>query len=190
MRSLLILWLLFFSSSSSQPQDKPQSGTPRLEKSAYFAFVDRDYIFTIEAVEPGVLLLNFVSMADEEIKLIAKNIRIGLDNRKVPVKLLSVETGDYNQPMRVGWLNIRPRSSFGVRITGDFDDAKEISSAVIRLGDEDLKLAPLTSFDFEYLAVRINRINLGSPDFSEDWRVLRFEKLGTRSPARKSVRDF
>jgi hypothetical protein len=54
------------------------------------------------------------------------------------------------------------------------------------LGDEDLKLAPLTSFDFEFLAARINRLNLGSPDFSEDWRVLRLEKLGSRSPARRS----
>ncbi len=183
---MLLLWLPLLMQLPGPPQANPPSGSRPLDKSPYLAFVDHDYIFTIEVVDPGVLLLNFVSMSEVEVKLVAKNIRIGLDNRKVPAKLLSVETGESNQPMRVGWLNIRPRSSFGVRLIGDFGEAKEISGASIRLGDEDLKLAPLASYDFEFLATRVNRINLGSPDFSEDWRVLRFQKLGSRSFARKT----
>ena len=184
-RILLILWLSLLGQLPTQSPENPPSANHSLEKSPYFAFVDRDYIFTIEVVKPGILLLNFVSMAEGEVKLVAKNIRIALDNRKAPVKLLSVETGDYTQPMRVGWLNVRPRSSFGVRLVGDFSEVKEISGAAIRLADEELKFAPLSSYDFEFLATRINRINLGSPDFSEDWRVLRFQKLGSRSFARK-----
>jgi len=180
-RTILILLLLL----QAQAQEKSPSGRPPLEKSAYFAFVDRDYIFTIEVVDPGVLLLNFVSMTDTQMKLAARDIRIGLQNRETAAKLLSVETGDFNQPMRVAWINILPRSSFGLRLTGDFGDVKEIYSAVLRLGDEDFMLAPLTSFDFEFLAARINRINLGSPDFSEDWRVLQFQKLGSRSSVRR-----
>jgi len=31
----------------------------------------------------------------------------------------------------------------------------------------------------------VNRLNLASPDFSDDWRVLKLELLGSRSPARK-----
>jgi hypothetical protein len=182
----LILWLSFLGQLPAQSQDSAPSDSRPLEKSAYFAFVDHDYIFTIEAVKPGILLLNFVSMADVQIKLIAKNIRIALENRKEATKLLSVETGDFNQPMKVGWLNIRPRSSFGVRLAGDFGDAKEIFGATVRLGDEELKLVPLTNFDFEYLAARINQINLGSPDFSEDWQVLRFKKMGSRARVRKT----
>jgi hypothetical protein len=189
-RSLLVFWLSFFGQLPTQPQEPSPSAGKALDKSAYYAFVDRDYIFTIEVVEPGIPLLNFISMAEGETKLVAKNIRIELQNRKAATKLLSIETGDANQPMRVGWLNIRPRSSFGLRLVGDFGDAKEISGAIIRLGEEDLTLAPLTSFDFEFLAMRINRINLGSPDFSEDWTTLRFQKLGSRAPARKSSRDF
>jgi hypothetical protein len=188
--SFLLLWLSFLGQLPAQPQAPSPSGAKALDKSAYYAFVDRDYIFTIEVVQPGIPLLNFISMADVETKLVARNIRIELQNRKTATKLLSVETGDASQPMRVGWLNIRPRSSFGLRLVGDFGDAKEISGALIRLGDEDLTLAPLTNFDFEFLAMRINRINLGSPDFSEDWTVLRFQKLGSRAPARKSSRDF
>jgi hypothetical protein len=187
---LLILWLSFLGQLPVQPKENPSSSSKALDKSAYYVFVDRDYIFTIEVVKPGVPLLNFISMAEAETKLIAKNIRIELQNRKAPTKLLSIETGDANQPMRVGWLNIRPRSSFGLRLVGDFGDAAEISGAIIRLGDEDLTLAPLTSFDFEFLALRINRINLGSPDFGEDWAVLRFQKLGSRAPVRKPGRNF
>jgi hypothetical protein len=158
-------------------------GAPPLEKSAYFAFVDHDYIFTIEFVNPGVPLLNFVSMTDADSKIFSKNIQLILENRKASVKLFSIETGDSKQPLATAILTIHPRSSFGVRITGDFGNAQEALGATIRLGDEDLKLAPLTNFDFEVLVSKVNRINLGSPDFSEDWQMLRLSKLGTRSPS-------
>ena len=181
---IMLLWLSFPGQAPALSPANPPSDSHPLEKSPYFAFVDRDYIFTIEVVKPGVLLLNFVSMSEVETKLVAKNIRITLENRKTVVKLIHVETSDFTQPMRMGWINIHPRSSFGLRLEGDFGDVKEIYGAAIRLGDEDLKLAPLASFDFEFLAMKINRLNLGSPDFSEDWRVLRMEKLGSRAPAR------
>jgi hypothetical protein len=184
-RISLLLWLALLGQLPAPPPATLEPDSRPLEKSAYYAFVDRDYIFAIEVVKPGILLLNFVSMSDTEIKLLAKNIRIALENRKTAATLLKVETGDFTQPMSIGWLNIRPRSSFGVRLSGDFGQAEEIFGAVVRLGNEDLKLAPLTSFDFEFLAARVNRLNLGSPDFSDDWRVLRLEKTGTRSPARK-----
>jgi hypothetical protein len=185
LRLFLLLWLPFLGQSPAQAPSKPPSAKSPLDKSAYFAFVDHDYIFTIEVVDPGVLLLNFVSMSEEDVKLLAKNVRITLDNRKATATLFNIETGDFKQPVSVGWLTIHPRSSFGFRLNGDFDKARQISGASIRLGDEDLKLAPLTSFDFEFLVTRVNRINLGSPDFSGDWRVLRLEKLGSRSPARR-----
>ena len=187
-RSLICLCVLLGQSPAQQPTPAP-SGAKTLDKSAYFAFVDHDYIFTIEVVKPGVPLLNFISMSNVDTKLTAKNIRIELQNRKAAVKLLNIETGDEKEPMRVGWLKIQARSSFGVGLLGDFGNAAEISGAIIRLEDEDLTLAPLPGFDFEYLAARINKINLGSPDFSEDWRVLRFQKLGSRAPARKISRE-
>ncbi len=154
-------------------------------KSAFFAYADHDYIFTIEVVKPGVPILNFVSMTDYDISLLAKNIRLTLENRKAPARLLVVEAGDFQQPMAVVSLTIHPRSSFGVRIDGDFGDAKELLGVAIKLGDHDLKLAPLTRVDFENFVLKVNRINLGSPDFNDDWRVLRLEPLGSRSPARR-----
>jgi hypothetical protein len=170
---LLLFPLLVQTPASSQP----------LEKSAYFAFVDHDYIFTIEIVKPGVPLLNFVSMTDQENSVPAKNIRLSLENRKVAVRFFTIDTGD--QPMAVSSMSVHRRSSFGFRLNGDFGDAKELLGVTIQMGTEDFKLVPLRSFDFETLAIKINRINLGSPDFSEDWRVLHMESMGARSPARK-----
>jgi hypothetical protein len=181
----LQLWFLVIGQLAQAPARQPPDVNEPLEKSAYFAFVDHDYIFTIEVVKPGIPLLNFVSMADQDVSLPAKNVRLTLENRKSAARLFGVEAGDFQQPIVVPSLTIHPRSSFGVRIEGDFDKATELQGAAIRLGDEDLKLAPLTSFDFESLVLKVNRINLGSPDFSGDWHVLRLEQLGSRSPARK-----
>jgi hypothetical protein len=171
-----ILLLLAF------PAQTPPATQP-LEKSAYFAFVDREYIFTIELVRPGVPVLNFVSMADQENSIAAKNVRLSLENRKVAAKSFTIETGD--QPIPVFSTAVHPRSSFGLRINGDFGKVQDLFGATIQMGNEDFKLVPLKSFDFEALAIKVNRINLGSPNFSDDWRVLRLEPIGTRSPARK-----
>jgi hypothetical protein len=167
-----------FTPGEASAEDRPPAS------SAYFAFADHDYIFTIEVVKPGIPLLNFVSMAEQDIVLSAKNVRLTLENRKATARLFAVEAGDFQQPMVVPSLTMHPRSSFGIRMEGDFDKVTELRGAAIRLGDEDFKLAPMTSFAFEGLVLKVNRINLGSPDFGEDWHVLRLERLGSRSPAR------
>jgi hypothetical protein len=163
----------------------PKTDSRSLEKSAYFAFVDREYIFTIEVVKPGVPLLNFVCIGEKQSSLLAKEIRITLENRKVSGKLFVIDTGDPKQPVITPIMRIRPRSSFGVRLDGEFGEAGEFYGVTVRLGTEDFKLVPLTSLDFENLALKINKLNLGSPDFSDDWRVLKIEILGTRVPAKK-----
>jgi hypothetical protein len=184
-----ILLVCFFFLPQTAPKLSRSSPTEKepLEKSAYFVFVDRDYIFTIEVVKPGVPLLNFVSMSAEEARIYAKDIRLDLGNRKATAKLLAVETGQFQQPMSLTSIAVHARSSFGVRLDGDFGDAKEIYGATIRFGAEDLQLVPLSTFDFENLVLKINRLNLGSPDFSDDWRVLKLEALGSRTPVRKRL---
>jgi len=185
---LLMLLSIFAQEPPKLTRPSPTESKPR-DQSAYFAFVDHDYIFTIEVVKPGVPLLNFVSMTNEENRIYAKDIRLVLGNRKAVARLLSVETGEFQQPMSVTSIPVHPRSSFGLRIDGDFGDVTELSGATIRLGDEDFQLVPLSNFDFESLALKVNRLNLGSPDFSDDWRVLKLELLGSRSPAHKRPVD-
>jgi len=184
-----ILLFCFFLLPQTAPRLSRSSPTGKepLEKSAYFVFVDRDYIFTIEVVKPGIPLLNFVSMSNEEARIYAKDIRLDLGNRKAIAKLLAIETGQFQQPMNLASIAVHAKSSFGVRLDGDFGDAKEIYGATIRFGAEDLQLVPLSNFDFENLVLKINRLNLGSPDFSDDWRVLKLETLGSRTPVRKRL---
>jgi hypothetical protein len=159
------------------------SQTRELEKSAYFAFVDHDYIFTVEAIGPGILLLNFVSMTEDAKPLAAKQVRVKLENRTVLATTFQIDTGDPQQPLITPSLTMRPRSSFGARIRGEFGAAKELLGVTVRVGEEDLKLAPLTSLAFESLVLKVNQINLGSPDFRDDWHVLKLEVMGTRAPA-------
>jgi hypothetical protein len=180
---LLLISLL--GSLPQAPAEIPSTGKQPLEKSAFFAFVDRDYIFTIEVVKPGTPILNFVSMTEQDIRLSAKNVRLSLGNRKAPASLFAIETGEFQKAMVVPSLTIHPRSSFGVRLDGNFGNTKELHGATIGLGGEELKLAPLTSFGFEALVLKVNSLNLGSPDFREDWQVLRLEVLGSRSPTRR-----
>ena len=124
-------------------------------------------------------------MTDQDIRLSAKNVRLTLGNRKAPARLFAIESGEFQRPMVVTSMTIHPRSSFGFRIEGNFGKAKELYGVTIELGTEDLILAPLTSFDFESLVLKVNSINLGSPDFSQDWQVLKLELLGSRSPVRR-----
>lgn len=137
----LLIWLSAIQAAADTPEKAPQvNRTP--VKSAYFAFVDRDFIFTIEVVKPGIPLLNFISMTDRDAKLQAKNIRLTLENRKIAAKVFAVETGGLSQPIPTAVLTIRPRSYFGVRLSGDFEPFREILGATIRMGSEELSWPP------------------------------------------------
>jgi hypothetical protein len=184
-RFVLFLWTVLLVQMPSGTPEKSQAKSPPLEKSSYFAYADYDYIFTIEIVKPGIPLFNFVSLLDRETRMSAKYVRLSLENRKVPAKLFAVEPGDFQQPMIVPSLTIHPRSSFGVRLEGDFGNVTEISGVTVGVENEDFHLVPLTSFDFESLVLKVNRLNLGSPDFKDDWRVLHLEEMGSRSQARR-----
>jgi hypothetical protein len=159
------------------------------ESSSYFAYADREFIFTIEIVKSGVPILNFVSMSEEQRTLFANQIRFEVGNRRIQGKLFQVDTGNPKEPLMTASFRIRPRSSFGAAVKGELEDAKEFSSITLQIGSEVFKLVPLTGFDFENLVLKVNRINLDSPDFSDDWRILKLDYLGTRSPALKSRRE-
>jgi hypothetical protein len=161
-----------------------QSPAKATDRSAYFAFVDRQYVFTVEMVSPGVPILNFVYLDSEEHVLSAKQVRVALEDRRVAAKFFVVDTGNPKEPMIVPSVRMRPRSSFGVRLQGEFGGEKELLGVRVRVADQEFRLAPLSSLDFESLVVKVNRLNLDSPDINDDWRVLKLETLGERMPAR------
>jgi hypothetical protein len=166
-------------------QSPPSAPAKSPEKSAYFAFVDRQYVFTLEMVGPGVPILNFISMIDEESVFPAKNIRLTLGTRRVAAKFFLVDTSDPDQPVIVPSVRMRPRSSFGMRLQGEFGEEKEIRAVTVQIGPEEFQLVPLSSLDFENLVLKVNRLNLGSPDFRDDWRILKLETMGHRAPTRR-----
>lgn len=182
--SLLLCWASLLQIPADTPMPPAAARMPPAP-SAYYAYADRDFIFTLEMVKPGVPLFNFVSMARRDIKLPAKNIRLVLGNRTAAGKAFAVEAGSFQRPMVVLSLTMHPRSSFGVRLEGDFGDAGEMHGAVIRAEDEEFQMVPLESFDFESLVLKVNRLNLNSPDFSQDWDTLQLKRLGTRKMARR-----
>jgi hypothetical protein len=81
--------------------------------------------------------------------LAAKEVRLTLESRKVPARFFVVDTGDPKQPITTPSLKMKPRSSFGVRVQGDFGEVKEFLGATITAGNEEFRLIPITSFDFE-----------------------------------------
>ena len=175
-----LVCLAVFQAVAGAPQGGGGRGAGPVEKSACLAFVDREFIFTVEMVGAGIALFNFVSMSESEFHLNAVQVRLTLENRKAPAKFFVIDTGDPKEPLITPSLRMRSRSSFGVRLQGEFDKAKELLGATVRVAGEDFKLVPLNSFDFENLALKVNRLNLGSPDFSDDWRVLKLEAVGSR----------
>jgi hypothetical protein len=155
-------------------------------QSAYLAFVDRDFMFTVEVVSPGVPILNFVCLdIDGEPHLMAKQVRLLMDGRKIPAAFFLIDTGDPKQPVLAPSLKMKPRSSFGVRLKGEYAGAREFQGAFITVGNEEFKLNPIPNFNFESLVKQINAINLESPDFSEDWQVLHLSVIGTRRRVRE-----
>jgi len=183
MRTGTIILLLTLLVPSGQVSDL--TGNEELRKSPFYAYVGREFIFTIEVVEPGVPILNFVSMADKDEKLLAKNVRLALGNRRVAAKLFLIEADRYQEPMYVSSIQMHPRSSFGFRVSGSFGKSDELYGAEIRLGQYTFALVPLSKFEFETLVRKVNRVNLGSPDFRDDYRVLNLELLGSRSSTRR-----
>jgi len=177
MKILLLVIFALIQNTAPKLEKKP------LDKSSYFAFVDREYIFTLEIVRPGVPIFNFVSMVDKDENLLAKQVRLTLDNRKVPGTFFLVDTGDPKEPVIVPSVRMRPKSAFGVRLQGEFGQEKELLGVSVLIGDQDFNLVPLSSFDFENLVLKVNRLNLASPDLSDDWRVLKLENMGSRSNA-------
>jgi hypothetical protein len=186
MGALIILGSLLLQITQQVPvKPSMQVGSEGIENSSYFAFVDRDFIFTLEIIDEGVPIINFVSMVDEENHIRAENVRLILEHRRVPGKYFLIDTANPKEPVIVPSIRFRPRSAFGVRIGGEFGDIREVSGVTVGLGTEEFKLAPLSSFDFEKLVLKVNKINLGSPNFRDDWRFLELEPLGSRERLRR-----
>lgn len=159
---------------SQRPEDKQASGK-------YFVYVDHDYIFTLELVDDKVPVLNFANITDKQQTLSPGSIQLFLRGRRYPVKFLVMDTGNDRETITIPSTKIYGHSSFGYALKGDFGKLEKLDRVVLKVGGEVFELEPISKNDFEMLALKINRVNLASPDIRDDFRVLRIAQKGKRT---------
>ena len=156
-------------------------GAPPAQPSGQlFAFVDYDFIFTLELVRPGVPILNFVHAGKGNYFLKADEIRIIAGIKLYRPRLFEVDTSVAKDPMRISGLRVHPHSSFGLTLVGDLAGLEAIDKVTVKLGADLFQLQPMDKTAFEVLAKQVNQLNLLSPDIREDFRVLEIRPCGSR----------
>jgi hypothetical protein len=153
---------------------------PEKASKRHFIFLDQEFIFTLELVQAGVPILNFVNLGSGNYHLQAPEVRIISGIKLYRPRLFDVETSDRRDPLRVGSLKIHPHSSFGVTLMGDLSQVTEIDRVTIQIGTDQFNLQSISAKAFDALSQKIGNINLLSPDIREDFRVLELQPLGQR----------
>lgn len=146
----------------------------------HFLFLDYEFIFTLELVQSGIPILNFINLGTKSYNLQASDVRIIAGIKLYKPRLFDVETADPNDPLRVSSIRIRPRSSFGITLIGDLAPVSEIDRVSIKLGQNHFDLRSISSKSFDTLSEKIMRINLLSPNIRDDFRVLELKSMGWR----------
>lgn len=147
----------------------------------WFAFVDYEFLFTLELVRPGTPILNFVNMGRSSPYLNVSEIRLVSGIKLYRPQLFRIDTSDDKDPMRIASLHVLPKSSFGLTLMGqDIRELESIDKVTIKLGSNQFYLQALEEAAFETLVKKVNQISLISPDIREDFRVLDLRPLGRR----------
>lgn len=149
-------------------------------RNKHFAFVDHQQVFTIEITESNVPILNFVNLTNGEFQLLPRNIVLMAEEKRLPVTFFQIDTGLEGQSITTSSVKVRAYSSFGVALKGDFAGISKLDKVAIRLAKESFELEPMSPTEFDQLALKINKINLKSPDIRDDYRILRIKPLGSR----------
>ncbi len=177
-------WILLAAPLAAQTGPAPGGSGAGGETKAskrHFAFVDFDFIFTLELVRPGVPILNFVLPGKGNYFLKADDIRILAGIKLYRPRLMEVDTGQARDSMRISGIQVHPHSSFGLTLLGDFAGVDAIDRVSIRMGSNQFQLEAIDGESFEVLARQVNRLNLLSPDIREDYRVLKILPRGRRT---------
>ncbi|MBI4484154.1 MAG: hypothetical protein HY652_14865 [Acidobacteria bacterium] len=146
----------------------------------HFAYIDYQYIFTLELTARNVPILNFMNFTEDRPTLSSDGVELRWGGQRYPVKFFAIETGNPEEPVLVPNLKLHPRTYFAVLLRGDFASLPGWEQVAVHLESEVFELQPLDPPAFDRLAQRIIRINVRSPDLRDDFRVLGIEHLGKR----------
>lgn len=162
-----------------------QSAAPAApEASRCHAFIDTDFIWTLEMVqEPSGRLtpiLNIVTLIRGQWEFRPNQVRIyGRSGREATLQRFSIETGA--DPYVTEYFKVLGNSFIGLDLIGSFEDEfAEPSRVAIDLGNDQFELQVLGCLEFDRLVDQINQINFDSPRIEDDFEVLRIEPVGKR----------
>ncbi len=163
---------------------------PPPELSACHAFIDYDFIWTLEVTAGAggspIPILNIITFSNGEWDLRPEQIHLDKSRRReAEVEKFSIDTGVPGEPYVVQYLKVHGESFIGLDLKGDFEGYSELKEVSIDLGNNRFILERIDCLAFEALAQRINQVNFESPDLHQDYEVLKIELMGKREARRK-----
>ncbi len=162
----------------------PHLAAEPLKASLCHAFVDYDFILTLEVVRSKATvtpIFNMVSLAAGEWELQPGQFKVvDSQGKPVPVENFSFDTGDPNNPQRAPYLKLRGGDSAGFDLVGPFSTVDAISRVSLDLGKERLVLEPMDCDAFEDLLDRVSRLDFGSGNVMGAFQTLNLQLMGER----------
>ena len=150
------------------------------------AFVDYDFIATLEVVRTRTdvtPIFNVVALASGDWEIEPSQLLLLDDQGKTrKVETFSFDSGDPDNPYQSPYLKVRGGQFEGVDLVGDFGDLTGLSKVELTVGEDRLTFQPMDCNDFEKLADRIGRLELGSADTITAFQTLNISLLGARNP--------
>jgi hypothetical protein len=175
----LVLFISLFSlSPSSQPTVEP------IESSLCLAFVDYDFIWTLETVRSGssvTPILNGVCLSAGEWELSPDQIRLLDDQgRELSVQEFSLDSGDPANPFLSTYVKLRGGDAMGVDLVGDFSTVDSLKQMSIEIGKDRFILYPMDCNEFEVLLDKVSRLEFGSSNLVTAYQTLNLRLFGER----------
>lgn len=170
---LLLLWLGF-----------PLRGAPAAEPSLCHAFVDYDFIWTLELIRTRsgtTPILNVITLSAGEWEVQPSQIHVEDESgTRVPIENFSFDSGDPENPYKNPYLKIRGGDFAGLDLVGDFDSVEALSLVQIELAEDLLTMQPMDCNAFEELLDKVSRLEMGSGNSVAAFQVLNIQLLGDR----------
>ena len=154
------------------------------EPSLCHAFVDYDFVWTLEVVRQRASvtpILNAIAFASGEWEVQPSQIKI-TDDKGATLKVedFSFDSGDPNSPYLNPYFKLRGGEFIGMDLIGDFATVDALSRVEIDAGRDRFILEPIDCNAFEDLADKIGQLEIGTGDQVATFQMLNIPLIGTR----------
>lgn len=160
------------------------SPTYAAEPSLCHAFVDYDFIWTLEVVRQRAAvtpILNVVAFSSGEWEVQPAQIKI-TDEKGAERKVedFSFDSGDPAKPYLNPYFKLRGGEFIGMDLIGDFSTVDAFSRVEIETGKDRFILEPMDCNSFEELADKIGELEIGTGNQVAAFQMLNIQLLGER----------